>query len=161
MQPGDILSIGDVAARTGASVSAIRFYEDKGLITPARTEGKQRRYLRSDIRRLSFILIAQRLGFTLAEIREQLDSLPDGKTPTRADWMRISRQFRRELDQRITLMTRMRDSLDGCIGCGCLSLRSCKQENPGDIAEEAGPGARYILDGPPAAKTRRRRGLFG
>ncbi len=156
MKSSDILTIGEVSNRTGASVSAIRFYEDKGLLTPHRNAGGQRRYVRADIRRLSFILIAQQLGFSLKEIRTQLASLPEGRTPTKADWMRISRRFRRILDDRITVMSRLRDHLDGCIGCGCLSLRSCALYNPDDRAEDAGPGARYLLDGPPT----KRRGIW-
>ena len=147
----ELLSIGDLARRTGLSVSAIRFYETKGLIAPMRNQGGQRRFLRSDIRRLSFVMIAQRLGFSIAEIRDKLQSLPDQRTPSAADWRRISRAFRDELDARIALMTRMRDRLDGCIGCGCLSLKNCALYNPDDAAAANGAGPRYLLgDAAPA-----------
>ncbi len=144
------LSIGQVAARTGLSVSAIRFYEEAGLVSPVRSDSGRRLFLRSDIRRLSFILIAQQLGFSLDAIREKLKSLPHGRTPTQRDWTRISRQFRADLDERIALLTRTRDRLDGCIGCGCLSLTNCALYNPEDRAYRRGPGPRYLL-GDPAA----------
>ncbi|GAB5454470.1 MAG: redox-sensitive transcriptional activator SoxR [Henriciella sp.] len=139
------LSIGDLAARTGLSVSAIRFYESKGLITPDRNEGNQRRYEGSDMRRLSFILIAQQMGLTIEQIRSVMASLPDGRTPTKADWSRISRTFRKTLDERIAMMERMRDRLDGCIGCGCLSLKACSLYNPDDKAYRLGVGPRYVV----------------
>ena len=139
------LSIGDLAARTGLSVSAIRFYESKGLITPDRNDGNQRRYEGSDIRRLSFILIAQQMGLTIEQIKSVMASLPDGRTPTKADWSKISRTFRKTLDERIALMERMRDRLDGCIGCGCLSLKACSLYNPDDKAYRLGVGPRYII----------------
>lgn len=146
------LSIGDVSARTGLAPSAIRFYEDAGLVAPFRNAGGQRRFLRADIRRLSFIMIAQGLGFTLAEIREALASLPEGRAPNKADWTRLSRQFRRHLDERITQMQALRDKLDGCIGCGCLSLATCRLYNPDDSASERGEGPRYLKgDKPPVA----------
>ena len=139
------IGIGQVSARTGLSVSAIRFYETQGLVAPVRNNGGQRRYLRSDIRRLSFVLIAQQLGFSIDEIRQRLDKLPAQRTPTQKDWARISKGFREELDQRIQLMTRMRDRLDGCIGCGCLSLQKCQLYNPEDRARRQGTGPRFIL----------------
>jgi MerR family redox-sensitive transcriptional activator SoxR len=139
------IGIGQVAARTGLSVSAIRFYETQGLVAPVRNNGGQRRYLRSDIRRLSFVMIAQQLGFSIDEIRQRLEKLPAKRTPTKKDWGRISKGFRNELDQRIGLMTRMRDRLDGCIGCGCLSLENCQLYNPDDRARRQGTGPRYIL----------------
>ena len=139
------LSIGDLAARTGLSVSAIRFYESKGLITPDRNEGNQRRYEGSDIRRLSFILIAQQMGLTIEQIKSVMASLPDGRTPTKADWSKISRTFRKTLDERIAMMERMRDRLDGCIGCGCLSLKACSLYNPDDKAYRLGVGPRYVV----------------
>ncbi len=142
----DFLSIGQVAERTGLTVSAIRFYESAGLVSPDRNPGGQRRFHRSDIRRLSFILIAQQLGFSLDEIRERLTSLPQNRTPTQKDWARISRQFRATLDERIAVLTRMRDRLDGCIGCGCLSLTNCALYNPEDRAHRRGPGPRYLLE---------------
>lgn len=145
MKPNDMLSIGDLARRTGLSVSAIRFYEEKGLIEAMRSSGNQRRFLRSDIRRLSFILIAQQLGLALAEIEEQLAKLPQGRTPNAKDWRRISTSIRTVIDQRITQLEKTRDRLDGCIGCGCLSLRKCALYNPGDEVGDRGPGPRYVL----------------
>ena len=142
------ISIGQVAERTGLSISAIRFYETQGLVNPVRNNGGQRRYLRSDIRRLSFVLIAQQLGFSIDDIRTRLQSLPRERTPTKADWARISRSFRQELDKRIAMMTRTRDRLDGCIGCGCLSLKNCALYNPDDRAFRRGSGPRYLLGDP-------------
>ena len=139
------LSIGDLAVRTGLSESAIRFYETKGLITPDRNAGNQRRYEGSDLRRLSFILIAQQIGFSIEQIKETMASLPEGRTPTKADWSKISRRFRKTLDERIAMMERMRDRLDGCIGCGCLSLKVCQLYNPDDKAYRLGVGPRYII----------------
>lgn len=139
------LSIGDLAARTGLSVSAIRFYEQKGLITPDRNEGNQRRYEGSDIRRLSFILIAQQIGLSIEQIKDAMASLPEGRTPTKADWTKISRGFRKTLDERIAMIERMRDRLDGCIGCGCLSLKICSLYNPDDKAYRLGVGPRYLV----------------
>lgn len=139
------LSIGQVAERTGLSVSAIRFYEERGLVAPLRNAGGQRRFLRSDIRRLSFVLIAQQLGFSLEEIVERLQGLPEGRTPTKRDWARISRSFRQILQERIDIMKRIQERLDGCIGCGCLSLANCALYNPGDQANRFGAGPRYLL----------------
>nr|WP_103222379.1 redox-sensitive transcriptional activator SoxR [Roseibium marinum] len=144
MRAGD-LTIGDLADRTGLSVSAIRFYEEKGLVHPTRNSGGQRRFMRADIRRLSFVLVAQEFGFSIAEIAEQLKLLPDGRAPTKADWTRISRQFRTHLDRRIDRMKALRDKLDACIGCGCLSLKSCRLYNAGDAAARHGRGPRYLL----------------
>ena len=146
LKSSDLLRIGDLARRTGLSVSAIRFYEDKGLVEPIRTAGNQRRFLRSDIRRLSFILIAQQLGFTLTEIREQLAPLPANKGPTKSDWSRMSRRFGKVLDARIAMMNRLRDRLDGCIGCGCLSLENCELYNNEDRLAKRGTGPRYVID---------------
>ena len=144
---GDMqLTIGELARRTGLSVSAIRFWEEKGLVEALRTRGGQRRFLRSDIRRLSFALIAQQLGFSLEAIGRELAVLPQGRTPTAADWAKISRGFRRQLDERIAAMERMRDRLDNCIGCGCLSLRKCALYNPGDRLAAEGPGPRYLVE---------------
>jgi MerR family redox-sensitive transcriptional activator SoxR len=139
------LSIGDLSVRTGLSVSAIRFYEKKGLIKPDRNSGNQRRYEGSDIRRLSFILIAQQIGLSIEEIKETMAALPEGRTPTKADWSKISRSFRKTLDDRIAMMERMRDRLDGCIGCGCLSLKACQLYNPDDRAYRLGVGPRYVV----------------
>ena len=140
MPTDPLLSIGDLARRTGLSVSAIRVYEGRGLVSAIRTSGNQRRFLRSDIRRLSFALIAQRLGLTLTEIEAELATLPQGRAPTQKDWERISRRVRGVLDARIAMLERTRDMLDGCIGCGCLSLDRCALYNPGDRAAGRGPG---------------------
>ena len=145
MKGSDLLTIGDLAERTGLSVSAIRFYEEKGLVHPMRNRGGQRRFLRADIRRLSFVLVAQEFGFTISEIAAQLKKLPEGRAPTKADWTRISKQFRTHLDRRIERMTALRDKLDACIGCGCLSMKSCRLYNAGDAAFRHGRGPRYLL----------------
>jgi len=140
-----LLSIGELARRTGLSISAIRFYETRGLVRAIRTSGNQRRFLRSDIRVLSFALIAQRLGLTLAEIEAELATLPQGLAPTREDWQAISERMRGALDARIAVLERTRDLLDGCIGCGCLSLDRCALYNPGDRAARAGSGPRFLM----------------
>ncbi len=139
------LSIGDLARRTGLSVSAIRFYEERGLVEPYRTGGGQRRYMRSDIRRLSFVLIAQQMGLSITEIEEQLRKLPHGRTPTQADWRKISRAMKSMLNDKIAQLERTRDRLDGCIGCGCLSLKKCALYNPDDRAGLQGTGPRLVL----------------
>ncbi|MEP3053024.1 redox-sensitive transcriptional activator SoxR [Ascidiaceihabitans sp.] len=146
----DGMTIGDLAQRTGLAVSAIRYYEAQGLIQPWRNAGGQRRFERADLRRLSFVMIAQQFGFTLPQIKVELDRLPGGRTPTKADWARISRGFRAALDTRIDAMTRLRDNLDGCIGCGCLSLPNCALYNPADAAAEMGVGPRYVMGDTPA-----------
>lgn len=140
-----LLTIGELARRTGMSASAIRFYEQRGLVTAVRTSGNQRRFLRADIRRLSFILIAQRLGLTLAEVSAELAPLPHKRAPTRQDWQKMSARLRGTLQQRIEMLERTRDLLDGCIGCGCLSLDRCALYNPGDRAARAGAGPRFLL----------------
>ena len=145
MGSAGLLTIGQLAERTGLSVSAIRFYEARGLVSAIRTSGNQRRFLRSDIRRLSFALIAQRLGLSLAEIQGELGKLPHGRAPTQQDWTAISERIRGRLDQRIELLTRAREDLDGCIGCGCLSLERCALYNPADRAATAGAGPRFLL----------------
>jgi MerR family redox-sensitive transcriptional activator SoxR len=146
MDKNDLLPIGDLARRTGLAVSAIRFYEEKGLIQAMRTMGNQRRFLRSDIRRLSFILIAQKLGLGLTEIEAQLSTLPQGRTPTLSDWQRISRSMRFQIDKKIQLLSLTRAKLDECIGCGCLSLTRCQLYNRDDRAGTGGTGPRYVLD---------------
>ena len=146
MSKDDIVSIGALARRTGLAVSAIRYYEDQGLITSQRTAGNQRRFLQSDIRRLSFIMIAQRMGFSLPDIERAMASLPKGRTPTLTDWQRVSRSMRAEIDARIKLLTRARSKLDECIGCGCMSLPRCTLTNRDDRAAAAGPGPRYVLE---------------
>lgn len=143
------IMIGQLADRTGLAVSAIRFYEQKGLVKPTRTLGGQRRFRRSDIRRLSFVMISQQLGFPLGDIKAALEQLPDSRTPTKADWARLSRRFRAELDQRIATMQALRERLDGCIGCGCLSLKNCQLYNPDDKAGAQGPGPRFVLGDTP------------
>jgi len=145
-RPNDMLPIGRIAARTGLAVSAIRYYEAEGLIRPIRSEAGQRQFRRSDIRRISFVKIAQELGFSLAEIRAEMARLPEGRTPTKADWEKISRMFRARLDARIAELERTRDKLDGCIGCGCLSLKICALYNPGDAAGARGAGPRNIIE---------------
>lgn len=144
LHKNDLLPIGELARRTGLSVSAIRFYEDKGLVEAIRTAGNQRRFLRGDIRRLSFILIAQQLGLALSEIENELSRLPHGRTPTAPDWARISGSIRRAIDARIAMLEKTRADLDGCIGCGCLSLSRCKLYNRGDVAAAGGPGPRVL-----------------
>ncbi|KIC37977.1 redox-sensitive transcriptional activator SoxR [Leisingera sp. ANG-M7] len=139
------ISIGYLAERTGLAVSAIRYYEAQGLVEPWRNAGGQRRFHRADIRRMSFIMIAQQFGFSLPEIRGFLRSLPGGRTPTKDDWARISEDFRSHLDQRIETLVKLRDNLDGCIGCGCLSLPNCKLYNPEDRAAQKGQGPRYLM----------------
>ena len=145
MDPSPTLSIGDLSRRTGLSVSAIRFYETRGLVCAVRSSGNQRRFLRSDIRRLSFALIAQRLGLTLSEIEAELSTLPHGRAPTREDWQAISLRVRGALDARIAMLEKTRDLMDGCIGCGCLSLDRCALYNPDDRAARAGAGPRFLL----------------
>jgi MerR family redox-sensitive transcriptional activator SoxR len=146
MDRNDLLPIGELARRTGLAVSAIRFYEEKGLIQALRTTGNQRRFLRSDIRRLSFILIAQRLGLGLVEIEAELSKLPQGRTPSLADWQKISRSMRVAIDAKIQLLTKARAKLEECIGCGCLSLERCRMNNRDDRAGVAGTGPRFVLD---------------
>ena len=144
MKANDLLPIGDLARRTGLSVSAIRFYEEKGLVESLRSSGNQRRFLRSDIRRLSFILIAQKLGLSLTEIERALADLPQGRTPTAADWKRISGEVRKRIDAQIAALEKVREDLDGCIGCGCLSLKKCALYNPRDSWGEKGSGPRVL-----------------
>jgi MerR family redox-sensitive transcriptional activator SoxR len=143
------LAIGDLADRTGMAVSAIRFYETKNLIAPLRNSSGHRRYDRSDIRRLSFIKIAQEMGFPLADIAELLSRYPAGKSLTKTDWTALSKTFRKDLNDHITRLELLRDTLDGCIGCGCLSLKSCHLYNAGDGARRHGPGPRYLLGDTP------------
>lgn len=139
------LAIGEVAARAGVATSALRYYEREGLITSVRADGGQRRYTPDVLRRVAFIRIAQRVGLSLEGVRRALGSLPDGRTPTRRDWARLSRQWRPLLDEQLSLLQRLRDQLDSCIGCGCLSLDTCALHNLGDKAATRGPGPRYLL----------------
>lgn len=138
------LSVGEVAARSGVAVSALRFYESRGLIKSRRNAGKQRRYPRDVLRRVAVIKVAQRLGMPLSSICEALAALPEGRTPTAADWRGLSARWKAALDDRIGKLTRLRDQLDGCIGCGCLSLEDCPLRNPGDVLSEQGPGPRLL-----------------
>ena len=144
MRPHDLLTIGELAARSGLTTSALRFYDSQGLITASRTAGNQRRYERSMLRRVSFVRSAQRVGLTLDEIKQALATLPDERTPTRADWERLSRQWRDRLDERIRELEALRDKLASCIGCGCLSLDRCALSNPADVAALQGPGAVFL-----------------
>ena len=146
----DTLTIGDLAARSGVAPSALRYYERMGLIHSTRTGGNQRRYERAELRRVAFIRIAQQVGVSLEEIRAALASLPENRTPTKADWSRLSAHWRGRLEERITLMERLRDQLTGCIGCGCLSLKRCTLINPGDWMHTTGQGPRTLLAPPNA-----------
>jgi MerR family redox-sensitive transcriptional activator SoxR len=140
------LTIGELSERSGVATSAIRYYEDRGLVSSRRTAGNQRRYPRATLRRLAFVRTAQRVGLTLDEIEAALTTLPSNRTPTKADWTRLSRRWRPRLDAQITQLERLRDTLDSCIGCGCLSLKRCALSNPDDVVAERGPGA-VLLDG--------------
>ena len=152
MPPKQNLTIGEIARRTGLAVSAIRFYEEKGLVHPVRDGSGRRRFSRADIRRLSFVLISQQLGFSLERIGALLATLPAHRSPTKADWTRISRSFAKDIDKRIARLTSLREKLDGCMGCGCLSLRACTLYNPQDSASAKGHGPRYLIgDSPPHA----------
>jgi MerR family transcriptional regulator, redox-sensitive transcriptional activator SoxR len=139
------LTIGELARRSGVATSALRFYETKGLIASDRTDGNQRRYLRSTLRRVALIRAGQEVGLTLGEIAEALDTLPHDSTPTRRDWERLSKGWRARLDQQIRELQALRDELTDCIGCGCLSLQSCAIFNPADAVANRGSGPRYLL----------------
>jgi MerR family redox-sensitive transcriptional activator SoxR len=141
----DSLTIGELAARSGVAPSALRYYERMGLISARRTTGNQRRYDRSTLRRVAFVRIAQQVGVSLDEIRQALSALPEARTPTRADWARLSRRWQSRLQERIGMLEKLRDELDGCIGCGCLSLRRCRLYNPDDELSTEGPGPRRLL----------------
>ena len=140
----DRLTVSETAERSGFAPSALRYYERKGLIAAERTSGNQRRYDRAVLRRLAFIAAARHVGLTLDEVREALALLPDGRTPTKADWTRISRSWRERLDAEIAALEKLRDGLTGCIGCGCLSLQRCRISNPDDVLADAGPGAAFL-----------------
>jgi MerR family redox-sensitive transcriptional activator SoxR len=148
-RPTDLLPIGEVAGRSGFAASALRFYEKEGLISGSRSDGGQRRYPRSVLRRLAFVRAAQNVGLSLDEVRAALATLPDSRVPTRSDWARLSTGWRQRLDEQIDGLVALRDGLTSCIGCGCLSLRRCALSNPGDIAAGVGAGARYL---PPALR---------
>lgn len=147
IDPADIkrpLTVGEVAQRSGVAVSALHFYESKGLIRSVRSSGGQRRYGRDVLRRVAVIKVAQRIGISLASISAALASLPDERTPTAEDWARMSRLWRAELDERITQLTRLRNDLDGCIGCGCLSIKACRLRNPLDELSDQGSGPQLL-----------------
>ena len=146
METTDLLGVSEVSRRSGFAASALRFYEREGLIEATRTSGGQRRYRRSTLRRLAFIRAASNVGLTLDEVRAELGRLPSGRTPTRADWQRITRHWRSRLDEQIAALERLRDGLDSCIGCGCLSLKRCAISNPRDVAGGSAdaPGAVYL-----------------
>lgn len=139
-----LLLIGEVAKRSGFASSAVRYYESEGLITSTRAPGGQRRFPRSVLRRLAFIRAARNVGLSLGEIGEALSTLPESRTPTKADWARLTRTWRHRLDEQIRALEQLRDGLTSCIGCGCLSLRRCALSNPGDAMAETGSGARYL-----------------
>jgi len=141
------LSVGEVARRSGVAISAIHFYETKGLVTSWRNAANQRRYPREALRRVSIVKVAQRLGIPLASIKTALDSLPKGRTPTDQDWRKLSARWHRELDARIETLSRLRDQLTGCIGCGCLSMQTCPLRNPGDEIAAPGPGPQFVEPG--------------
>ena len=140
------LTIGELSERTGVAPSALRFYEERGLIRANRSAGGQRRYAREELRRVSFVLVAQQVGLSLAEIGDALASLPDARTPNTTDWARLSRSWQPRIEHQIKVLQRLEERLAGCIGCGCLSLQACRLANPGDQAALAGPGPRYVLD---------------
>jgi MerR family redox-sensitive transcriptional activator SoxR len=143
-----LLSIGEVADRAGIAHSALRFYEAEGLVHSERTAGNQRRYHRSELRRIAFIRVAQRVGLTLDEIRDALDTLPASRAPTEHEWSTLSQAWRPRLDAQIAVLEGLRDQLDSCIGCGCLSFKVCRLYNPGDVAGTHGAGPRYLLGDP-------------
>jgi MerR family transcriptional regulator, redox-sensitive transcriptional activator SoxR len=147
---GSYLTIAELAARSGAAPSALRYYEDIGLISAERTSGNQRRYPRYMLRRVAFIRAGRQLGLSLREISAALDTLPGGRAPTRAQWRQAARTWQVRIDERIGELQRLSSTLGSCIGCGCLSLRTCALYNPGDSAASLGPGARWLLgDEPP------------
>ena len=141
----DILTIAEVARRSGVAASALRFYEQQGLIRSERTGSGHRRFSRAILRRVAFIVFAQRIGLSLEEIRAELAKLPSNKVPERADWARLSSQWNARVDERIAELQRLKEGLTGCIGCGCLSLQTCRLVNPQDRVGRAGPGARYWI----------------
>lgn len=147
MHTTDLLTVGEIARRSGFADSAVRYYERLGLLPATRTSGGQRRFERSTLRRLAFIRAARNIGLTLDEVGAALASLPAGRTPTRADWSRLSRGWRERLDDQIKALVALRDGLDSCIGCGCLSLDRCAISNPADLARAGGPGAAYLPAG--------------
>lgn len=154
MRTTDLLTVSEVSERSGFAPSALRFYEREGLVRATRTSGNQRRYQRNVLRRLAFVRAARNVGLSLEEVAAALAELPDGRTPTRADWARLSRSWRSRLDDQIAALAKLRDGLDSCIGCGCLSLKKCAMSNPDDVAASDGPGATYLP--PPLRRAPRR-----
>ncbi len=144
MDHDDLLTISETADRSGFSPSALRYYEREGLIQASRTSGGQRRFERHELRRLAFIAAARHIGLTLDEVRSALELLPEGRNPTKADWSKISRAWRARLDEEIRALENLRDGLEGCIGCGCLSLQRCRLSNPNDVVASRGPGAAFL-----------------
>ncbi len=151
----DLLTIGELAKRCGLATSALRFYESEGLVKAERDSGGRRRFMRSTLRRVAFIQAGQRVGLSLQEIRAALATLPDNRTPNRADWTVLSQSWRGRLNERIHDLERLRDELTGCIGCGCLSLQRCRLYNPDDAAAKLGEGARYLFDANASERVRR------
>ena len=139
----EMLTVGELAERSGVATSALRFYEDRGLITAERTPAGHRRYPRPVLRRIAFIVFAQRIGLTLEEIGAELAKLPPNRAPTRRDWSRLSASWTARIDERIAELKRLKHGLTECIGCGCLSLHQCQLANPGDRVRRAGPGPRF------------------
>ncbi|MEH3089017.1 MAG: redox-sensitive transcriptional activator SoxR [Microbacterium arborescens] len=144
--PTDLLSVGEIARRAGIATSAVRFYEERGLIDSVRTAGNQRRYARHTLRRIGIIVAATRFGISLAEVAEVFEGLPHDRMPSKADWRRISRGWHERLEARRRELERLESELAGCIGCGCLSLATCRVLNPGDVLSAGGVGARRLLD---------------
>jgi MerR family redox-sensitive transcriptional activator SoxR len=144
LRTSDLLTVSEVARRSGFAPSALRYYEKEGLVHASRTAGGQRRYQRSVLRRLAFIRAARNVGLTLDEVAAALATLPESRTPTRSDWTRLSHSWRGRLDDQIAALTKLRDGLDSCIGCGCLSLKTCAMSNPADVAATRATGAAYL-----------------
>jgi len=157
VDPSRELPVGEVAERAGVAVSALHFYERKGLISSSRTTGNQRRYRRETLRRIAFIRVAQRVGIPLSMVAEALSSLPNGRTPTRGDWATLSEQWRAELDDRISQLVELRDHLDDCIGCGCLSIDRGALRNPDDVLARRGAGPHRLVDRAAHSRARRDR----
>jgi MerR family redox-sensitive transcriptional activator SoxR len=147
--PEDPIAIGELASRSGVAPSAVRFYESIGLLSSRRTNGGHRLFPRHTLRRVAFIRVAQRVGLSLDEVKESLAMLPADRAPTKREWERVSRAWRKRLDEQIATIERLRDDLTGCIGCGCLSLQRCKLYNPDDAASSRGAGPRYLLGDDP------------
>jgi len=153
-EKSDLLTIGELSQRCGLATSALRFYESEGLIKAERDSGGRRRFMRSTLRRVAFIQAGQRVGLSLDEIRAALATLPENRTPNRADWTLLSQSWRSRLNERIYDLERLRDELTGCIGCGCLSLQRCRLYNPSDAAAALGQGARYLFDAKASERVR-------